>query len=67
MNITLSKRERDALGAEYRGYKRRERLPGEALPPTMPFAPWEPQHRDIVHQYVRPGADAAMAIKSRGV
>jgi len=33
MNITLSKRERDALGAEYRGYKPRQKQPGEALPP----------------------------------
>ncbi len=33
VNITLSKRERDALGAEYRGYKPRQKQPNEALPP----------------------------------
>ena len=31
--ITPSERDRKALGAEYRGYKPRQKQPGEALPP----------------------------------
>ena len=63
-NITLSKRDRRALGAEFADYTPRRRQPGEALPPQMVCKPWEPL-RDLQWQ-VRAGGEDAQNINSRG-
>lgn len=66
MKNALSKRDRDALGSEYRGYARQAPVPGEALARTMPHQPWVPMP-DLRWQPRRPGADDAMAVPHRGL
>ena len=65
MNNVLSPRDRKALGAEYRYYKRVP-LDGEAPPRTISHQPWQPL-RDLAWQPMRPGAADAMGVQSAGL
>ena len=62
----LSKRARDALGSEYR-WKPRVKMANEVPPRTIAHQPWEPRHPDLAAAYVRPGADVAQTLPSRGL
>lgn len=65
-NHTLSKRARTALGAEYR-WTPRTKHPDEVPPRSIAHQPWEPRHPDLRPAYVRPGADVAQGLPSRGL
>jgi hypothetical protein len=66
MQIKLSDRARRIMSLK-ESYHPRERAPDEAPPRTFVPLAWDARHPDLVCRVTRQGAEAANAIKSRGI